>query len=75
MTKIYINLLQKEIIKSLECNGPMTRADLVKSVDKPRTTVYDNAMKLVNNNIVKKYVRQTNCRGRPLTFWKIVEEE
>ena len=40
--------LQKELINVLERNGPMTRAELVKRVDSPRTTVYDNLMRLNN---------------------------
>ena len=63
--------LQKELMDMLEKNGPMTRNDLVKKVDKPRTTVYDNLMGLIQHNIVKKYSRPTNARGRPLVFFKI----
>jgi predicted transcriptional regulator len=66
--------LQKELVKVLEDNGPMTRKDLVKNVDKPRTTVYDNLMGLIQSNIVKKYSRPTNARGRPLVFFKLIKE-
>lgn len=65
--------LQKELIAVLEKNGPMTRADLVKSVDSPRTTVYDNLMRLQNYNLIKKFSRPTNARGRPLVFFKLTE--
>jgi predicted transcriptional regulator len=65
--------LQKELIATLEKNGPMTRADLVNSVDSPRTTVYDNLMRLQNFNLIKKFSRPTNSRGRPLVFFKITE--
>ena len=37
--------LQKKIINILEEKGPMTRADLVKQVESPRTTVYDISLK------------------------------
>jgi predicted transcriptional regulator len=65
--------LQKELINQLEKNGPMTRADLVKSVDSPRTTVYDNLMRLQNFNLIKKFSRPTNNKGRPLVFFKLTE--
>lgn len=67
--------LQKKLIEILEKNGPMTRLDLVKAVDIPRTTVYDNLMRLSCYKIVKKFSRPTNSRGRPLVFFKLVPEE
>ena len=67
--------LQKNLLGILEDNGPMTRADLVNSVDKPRTTVYDNLMRLQNFNLIRKFSRPTNSRGRPLVFFKLVEEQ
>ncbi|WP_457556589.1 hypothetical protein [Candidatus Harpocratesius sp.] len=66
--------LQKELIEVLEKNGPMTRAELVKRVRSPRTTVYDNLMRLNNYNLIKKFSRPTNSRGRPLVFFKLTEE-
>ena len=52
----------------------MTRADLVNQVDHPRTTVYDNLMRLQHHNLVRKFSRPTNSRGRPLVFFKVIEE-
>lgn len=66
--------LQKELLHVLEKHGPMTRAELVKNVDSPRTTVYDNLMRLNNYNLIKKFSRPTNSRGRPLVFFKLTEE-
>ena len=66
--------LQKELMDVLEKNGPMTRSDLVHKMDKPRTTVYDNLMGLIQHNIVKKYSRPTNARGRPLVFFKLSDQ-
>ena len=66
--------LQRELLKVLEENGPMTRSKLVKTVKHPRTTVYDNLTRLQNHQLVRKYSRPTNSRGRPLVFFKIVEE-
>jgi predicted transcriptional regulator len=72
--EVMLSPLQKDLIKALEKNGPMTRADIVKSVAKPRTTVYDNLVGLIQHNVVKKYSRPTNSRGRPLVFFKVTEE-
>lgn len=65
--------LQKELLEILEKNGPMTRAELVKNLKSPRTTIYDNLMRLNNYNLIKKFSRPTNSRGRPLVFFKVVE--
>ena len=66
--------LQRRMIELLEKNGPMTRADLIKSADSPRTTVYDSLVRLQNYNLVRKFSRPTNTRGRPLVFFKLTSE-
>jgi predicted transcriptional regulator len=71
---VMLSPLQKDLIKALEKNGPMTRADIVRSVDKPRTTIYDNLVGLIRHHVVKKYSRPTNSKGRPLVFFKVMEE-
>ena len=67
--------LQKELIGVLEKNGPMTRRDLVDRTGEPRTTIYDNLMRLAKYNLVKKFPRPRNSRGRPPIYFKLVEEE
>ena len=66
--------LQKDLVVALQKKGPMTRAEIVREIAKPRTTVYDNLMGLMAHNIVKKYSRPTNSRGRPLVFFRLQEE-
>ncbi|UYP46552.1 hypothetical protein NEF87_002837 [Candidatus Lokiarchaeum ossiferum] len=66
--------LQRELLNMLEKQGPMTRSDLVKSVNHPRTTVYDNLTRLQNHQLIRKYSRPTNSRGRPLVFFKLLDE-
>jgi len=63
--------LQKELVEALNKKGPMTRAELVDSINKPRTTIYDNLMGLMRHDLVKKYSRPTNEKGRPLVFFKV----
>ncbi len=66
--------IQKDLVEELQKKGPMTRAEMVKALAKPRTTIFDNLMGLVDHKMVKKYSRPTNSRGRPLVFFKLVEE-
>jgi predicted ArsR family transcriptional regulator len=65
--------LQKELLNTLAKKGPMTRAEIVNELHKPRTTVYDNLTGLATHKLVKKYSRPTNARGRPLVFFKALE--
>lgn len=74
MEEIILSPLQKDLIKLLEKNGPSTRADIVRTLKKPRTTVYENLVGLIHQKMVKKYSRPTNSRGRPLVFFKVVED-
>ena len=65
--------MQRELIKLLQKNGPMTRAEIVDMINKPRTTVYDNLIGLMTHNLVKKYSRPNNTRGRPNVFFKLID--
>ena len=68
-----ITPIRYNIIKALLNDGPLTRRDLVKRLNKPRTTVYDNLFKLYKQKLVKRYDCTESKRGRPLVFWKIYE--
>ena len=63
--------LQNNLIKILENNGPITRRELVNTLKIPRTTVYDNLLKLQKKKMIEKFSRNNGRRGRPLVFWRI----
>ena len=67
--------LQIELMDLLRKHGPMTRSDLIKKLNSPRTTIYDNLTRLQNHNLVRKFSRPTNSRGRPLVYFKLTEED
>jgi predicted ArsR family transcriptional regulator len=66
-----ISPLQYNLIKTLKYNGPLTRKELVNQLNTPRTTIYDNLVKLQKREKVKKFSRNNGKRGRPKTFWDI----
>ena len=66
--------LQHNIIIELYKNGPLTRRELVKKLNKARTTIYDNLLKLQKKEIVSKFARNNGERGRPQIFWKLNAE-
>ncbi|MFX1312712.1 MAG: hypothetical protein ACFFHD_08885 [Promethearchaeota archaeon] len=69
--KDYLSPIQYNLIKTLETTGPITRRDLVKKLNTPRTTIYDNLVKLQKRKIIEKFTRNNGKRGRPLVFWKL----
>ncbi|TFG08740.1 MAG: hypothetical protein EU539_01445 [Promethearchaeota archaeon] len=68
-----ITPIQNNLIKSLQEFGPSTRKELVNHLNTPRTTIYDNLIKLQKRKVVEKFSRNNGKRGRPLVFWKLKE--
>jgi len=71
--KAYLTPIQSHLINKLRNDGPSTRKDLVKILNSPRTTIYDNLLKLQKRKLIEKYTRKNGMRGRPLVFWKVKE--
>ncbi len=68
--KDFLSPIQFNLIKTLRNVGPLTRRDLVKELKIPRTTIYDNLVKLQKRKLIEKFSRNDGKRGRPLIFWK-----
>ena len=66
--------IQCQLIKFLESNGPSMRKELVKGLDTPRTTVYDNLLKLQKRKLIEKFTRNNGLRGRPIVKWRMFRE-
>jgi len=69
--KEYLTPIQFRLIEVLKNNGPLTRKTLVKELNTPRTTIYDNLLKLQKRKIIEKFGDNNGERGRPLVYWKI----
>ncbi|MBD3193806.1 MAG: hypothetical protein GF317_02045 [Candidatus Lokiarchaeota archaeon] len=67
----FLSPLQLKLIKTLDQQGPQTRKQLVNSLKTPRTTIYDNLVKLQKNRVVEKFSRNNGKRGRPKVYWRI----
>ena len=70
-SKDFLSPIQYNLLKTLDNIGPSTRTDLVKYLNTPRTTIYDNLVKLQKRKLIEKFSRIDGKRGRPLVFWKI----
>ena len=69
---VFITPIQKELINTLEYFNAMTRRDLVSLLSIPRTTIYDNLLKLKKKRIVERFSENNGKVGRPLILWKLV---
>jgi predicted ArsR family transcriptional regulator len=69
--KDFLSPIQHNLIKTLRNIGPLTRRDLVTQLKTPRTTIYDNLIKLQKRKVVEKFIKNSGKRGRPLVFWKL----
>lgn len=67
----FLSPIQHNLIKILKNDGPLTRRDLVNQLNTPRTTIYDNLIKLQKRKVVEKFIKNSEKRGRPLVFWKL----
>jgi len=70
--KELITSTQQNLIKMLTKEGPLTRRQLVLQLNTPRTTIYDNLIKLQKRKVIEKFTRNNGSRGRPLVYWKLV---
>ena len=70
-SKEFLSPIQYNLIKILRNDGPLTRRDLVSQLNTPRTTIYDNLIKLHKRKVVEKFIKNNGKRGRPLVFWKL----
>ena len=71
----YLPPLQHDLLKILRRDGPFTRRNLVKQFKTPRTTIYDNLVKLQKRKLVEKFSKSNGKRGRSNIYWKIKEEK
>lgn len=67
-----ITPLQYNILKLLDKHEALTRKQMVEMLITPRTTIYDNLVKLEKKKYVEKFSRkENNTKGRALVYWKI----
>ena len=71
LNKELLTPLQHNIIKILQEDGPKTRIELVNQLHIPRTTIYENLLKLHRRKILEKFSKFNGKRGRPLVFWEL----
>lgn len=68
----FLSPIQAQILKSLT-SGAIPRREIVRIVNKPRTTVYNNLYTLWKKKLVVKIKKYNGKRGRSLVYWEIKE--
>lgn len=63
--------LQQEILKIIKEHGSTQRRTFVKLLNTPRTTIYDNLLKLQKRKIIEKFSFNNEQRGRSVVYWKL----
>ena len=71
ITKGYLTPIQMKLIETIQRLGPSNRATLVRELKTPRTTIYDNLIKLQKIKIIEKSRDNNGERGRPMVYWKL----
>jgi hypothetical protein len=67
------NPMQRKILAYLHSDGPVLRSKLVQHLETPRSTVYDNLRKLLEEVPPPIYkFTKVYGRGRPQTYWDVV---
>lgn len=65
--------LQRDILNYLEKNKESSRRDIVANINAPRTTIYDNLLKLLKKNLLIRYQKKTGQIGRPRVYWRLID--
>ena len=65
--------MKEVIFDGIKRLGPVTRNELMKELGIPRTTLYDNIVKLMINKQINKFSVSNKKRGRPKVYYKIIQ--
>ena len=63
----------KTLLALLREKGELSRTDVCKLLNVPRTTVFDNLDYLYRKELIQKKSVKEQQRGRPIILWKILK--
>ena len=65
--------INETLFTLLQEKGELSRSDICKLLNVPRTTVYDNLAYLERKGLIQKKSCQNQQRGRPVILWEVSE--
>ncbi len=66
-----VHELDRNILKILRNEGPITRTRLVSITGIARSTLYDSLLRLILKGYVARFSEERRQRGRPKVYYKI----
>lgn len=68
-----VHELDRNILKLLLKEGPVTRSKLVTLTGIARSTLYDSLLRLILKGYVARYSEDRKQRGRPKVFYQVMQ--
>ena len=65
--------IKEFVYKIIQQYGPISRNEIKERFNLPRTTIYDNIVKLMAFKQVRKQIMNNKRRGRPKVYYRIIE--
>lgn len=69
----YLGVLPTRIFKALWRDNQKSRAELVRELGCPRSTIYDNIVKLEKRKIVERKAINNGKQGRSIVYWFLTD--
>ena len=68
---VIVHELDRNVLKILRNEGPLTRSRLVSLTGIARSTLYDSLLRLILKGYVSRYSEERSQRGRPKVYYKV----
>ncbi len=69
-SNLLANRTDKVVFHTLNERQPLTRSELVKITNIPRSTLYDSLSRLILRGVVRKYPEKRSTPGRPKVYYE-----
>lgn len=71
-----VGFLEEQILRTLAAKGTLIREELCSALDRPRTTIFDNLITLIQHGYVRYFSKKTENqgKGRPFVFFQITSQ-
>ncbi|MHA2307472.1 MAG: winged helix-turn-helix transcriptional regulator [Candidatus Hodarchaeales archaeon] len=68
-----VHELDRNVLKILEKEGPITRSKLVSLTGIARSTLYDSLLRLILKGYIARFSEDRKQRGRPRVFYQVLQ--
>ena len=68
-----VHELDRNVLKILEKEGPITRSKLVSLTGIARSTLYDSLLRLILKGYIARFSEDRKQRGRPKVYYQVLQ--